>query len=131
MVSGWEESGIHGGSPRLGKCPAASAEDTAVPFHGLLSADGQEGVKPLNFLVSPPASRPLGFQRVCSEVAGPPRTAEGAFEGEAPCKCPENKRGMLGNQDADAVRVAGWKVPRQNPSESPQRNAREGCTSSG
>ncbi|KAF4792204.1 hypothetical protein TURU_123303 [Turdus rufiventris] len=38
---------------------------------------------------------------------------------------------MLGDQDADAVRVAGWKVPHQNPSGSPQRNTSEGCTSSG
>lgn len=59
----------------------------ALPLHGLSPADGQEGVKPLNFLVSPPASRTLRFQRVCSEVTAPPGTAEGAFEGEAPCKC--------------------------------------------
>lgn len=68
----------------------------AAPLHGLSPAHGQEGVNPLNFLVSPPASRPLGFQRVCSEVAAPPGTAEGAFEGEAPCKCPGEQAGDAG-----------------------------------
>lgn len=83
-----------------------------MPFLGLSSADGQEGVKPLNFLVSPPASRPLRFQRVCSEVRqlrpGPPR---GHLKVKRSASARENKRGMLGDQDADAVRVAGWKAP--------------------
>lgn len=51
-------------------------------------ADGQESVKPLNFLVSSPAFGPLGFRRARFRVAAPTVTTVGAFEGEALHRCP-------------------------------------------
>lgn len=98
------------------------------PFMVFFLADGQEGVKPLNFPVFPACFSPSRFAPRWQVRPGPPR---GHLKVKRPASARENKRGMLGDQDADAVRLAGWKVPHRDPSESPQRNASEGCTSSG
>lgn len=77
--------------PQAGQV-AGSEPGGAAQSSSRSSADGQESVKPLNFLVSPPAPR----RRARFRVTVPPVTAEGAFEGEALRNCPEGQTGEAG-----------------------------------
>lgn len=101
--------------PHRVSAPKQVRRSNAVRFLGLSSTDGQEGVKSLNFLVSPPASRPLRFQRVCSEVTAPPGTAEGAFEGEALCERTGEQAGDAGRPGCGCGPGGGMESPPPEP----------------